>query len=140
MYKNKLEELLNFLELLRCKSYDEVYLLKKRIGVETFRKLEERYELLRNEDDNNIIGSSLEVLEQERTIDLSHLTKNKELEEMYFILQVLLCTDINKLKNIKIPTENYFLVQLYQDYIQFLNSEHIKKTPILLNIKVTSFI
>ncbi len=140
MYKNKLEELLNFLELLRCKSYDEVYLLKKRIGVETFRKLEERYELLRNEDDNNIIGSSLEVLEQERTIDLSHLTKNKELEELYFILRVLLCTDVNKLKNIEIPTENYFLVQLYQDYIQFLNSEHIKKTPILLNIKVTSFI
>lgn len=140
MYKNKLEELLNFLELLRCKSYDEVYLLKKRIGVETFRKLEERYELLRNEDDNNIIGSSLEVLEQERTIDLSHLTKNKELEELHFILQVLLCTDANKLKNIEIPTENYFLVQLYQDYIQFLNSEHIKKTPILLNIKVTSFI
>ena len=140
MYKNKLEELLNFLELLRCKSYEEVYLLKKRIGVETFRKLEERYELLRNEDDNNIIGSSLEVLEQERTIDLSHLTKNKELEELYFILRVLLCTDVNKLKNIEIPTENYFLVQLYQDYIQFLNSEHIKKTPILLNIKVTSFI
>ena len=95
-------------------------------------KLEEMFDFL--------VGSSLEVVEQERTIDFSQLSKGQEWEEICFILQVLLTTDVETLKKLKIPTKNYFLVQLYQEYLRFLKEEPVHKIPILLNIKVTSFV
>ncbi len=140
MYKYKLEEMFDFLELLRCSSYDDVFILKKRIGDERFKRLEERYESLKQEYQEEITGSSLEVLEQERTIDFSQLTKNHEWEEICFILQLLLSPDVETILKMKVPTTNYFLVQLYQEYVQFLKAEKVKKIPILLHIKVTSFI
>ncbi len=139
MYKNKLEELLNFLELLRCKSYDEVYLLKKRIGKELFTKLELRYEELKN-DDPRVVGNSLEVLEQERTIDFSNLTKNNEYNELCFVLKIMLCSNIEELKSLSIPNNNYYLMKIYEDYLSFFKSEKVHKIPILINIKITSFI
>ena len=140
MYKYKLEEMFDFLELLRCSSYDDVFILKKRIGDERFKRLEERCESLKQEYQEEITGSSLEVLEQERTIDFSQLTKNHEWEEICFILQLLLSPDVETILKMKVPTTNYFLVQLYQEYVQFLKAEKVKKIPILLHIKVTSFI
>lgn len=139
MYKNKLEELLNFLELLRCKSYDEVYLLKKRIGKELFTKLELRYEELKN-DDPRVVGNSLEVLEQERTIDFSNLTKNNEYNELCFVLKIMLCSNIEELRGLSIPNNNYYLMKIYEDYLSFFKSEKVHKIPILINIKITSFI
>ena len=140
MYKYKLEEMFDYLELLRCSSYDDAFILKKRIGDERFKRLEERYESLKQEYQEEITGSSLEVVEQERTIDFSQLSKGQEWEEICFILQVLLTTDVETLKKLKIPTKNYFLVQLYQEYLRFLKEEPVHKIPILLNIKVTSFV
>ena len=139
MYKNKLEELLNFLELLRCKSYDEVYLLKKRIGKELFEKLELRYEELKSEEPQ-VIGNSLEVFEQERTIDLNNLTKNNEYNELCFILKIMLSNNLEELKKISIINNNYYLMKIYEDYLSFFKSENIHKIPILINIKITSFI
>lgn len=139
MYKSKLEELLNFLELLRCKSYDEVYLLKKRIGEDLFQKLEKRYQELK-EDEPKVIGTSLEVLEQERTIDFSNLTKNNEYNELCFILKLMLCSNINELKKLSIPNNNYYLIKIYEDYLSFFRNESVQKIPILINIKITSFI
>lgn len=139
MYKNKLEELLNFLELLRCKSYDEVYLLKKRIGKELFEKLELRYEELKTEEPQ-VIGNSLEVFEQERTIDLNNLTKNNEYNELCFILKIMLCNNLDELKKLSIINNNYYLMKIYEDYLSFFKSENIHKIPILINIKITSFI
>ena len=80
------------------------------------------------------------MLEQERTIDFSQLTKNHEWEEICFILQLLLSPDVETILKMKVPTTNYFLVQLYQEYVQFLKAEKVKKIPVLLHIKVTSFI
>ena len=139
MYQHKLEEMFDFLELLRCQSYEDIYQLKKRIGEDRFRHLEERYASLKEEREE-VVGSSLEVVEQERTIDFSQLSKGQEWQEICFILQVLLSTDVETLKQLKIPTKNYFLVQLYQEYLHFLKEESIHKIPILLNIKVTSFV
>lgn len=139
MYKSKLEELLNFLELLRCKSYDEVYLLKKKIGKELFEKLELRYEELKNEEPE-VIGNSLEVFEQERTIDFNNLTKNNEYNELCFALKIMLCSNIEELKSLSIPNNNYYLMKIYEDYLSFFKSEKVHKMPILINIKITSFI
>ena len=140
MYQKKLEEMFDFLELLRCCSYEDIYQLKKRIGEDRFHHLEERYASLKEEREEEVVGSSLEVVEQERTIDFSQLSKGQEWEEICFILQVLLTTDVETLKKLKIPTKNYFLVQLYQEYLRFLKEEPVHKIPILLNIKVTSFV
>lgn len=140
MYQHKLEEMFDFLELLRCCSYEDIYQLKKRIGEDRFHHLEERYVSLKEEREEEVVGSSLEVVEQERTIDFSQLSKGQEWEEICFILQVLLTTDVETLKKLKIPTKNYCLVQLYQEYLRFLKEEPVHKIPILLNIKVTSFV
>ena len=80
------------------------------------------------------------MLEQERTIDFSNLTKNNEYNELCFVLKIMLCSNIEELRGLSIPNNNYYLMKIYEDYLSFFKSEKVHKIPILINIKITSFI
>ena len=52
----------------------------------------------------------------------------------------MLCSNIEELRGLSIPNNNYYLMKIYEDYLSFFKSEKVHKIPILINIKITSFI
>lgn len=137
MYKNKAEKMMDFVELLRCQSYDEVFCLKKSIGRERFQQLEEMYERLKEEDQIDVIGSSIEVLEQEKVIDLSRL-ENME-KDLIDILRMMLCTTTSELSHLRLVSKNYYVVETYHDIYDYLK-KHPDQTPLIVRIKVSSLV
>lgn len=137
MYANKAEKMMDFVNLLRCQSYDEVFCLKKSIGEERFQQLEEMYERLKEEDKIDVIGSSIEVYEQEKVIDLNRL-ENME-QELIDILKMMLCSNTNELRRLHLKSKNYYVVETYHDIYDYLKN-HPDQTPLIVRIKVSSLI
>lgn len=137
MYANKAEEMVDFVELLRCQSYDQVFELKKKIGEERFGELEAMYERLKSEDDVNVTGSSVEISEQEKMIDLSRL-ENVEVE-LTDILKMMLCTSTSELRSLHLSSKNYYVVETYQAIYEYLK-ENPGQVPIVVTIKVSSLL
>lgn len=137
MYANKAEEMVDFVELLRCQSYDQVYDLKKKIGEERFHELEKMYERIKNEDEVQVTGSSIEICEQEKTIDLSRL-ENVEVE-MIDILKMMLCSSTQQLRSLHLSSKNYYVVETYHDIYDYLK-EQTEQIPVVITIKVSSIV
>lgn len=137
MYTNKAEEMIDFVELLRCQSYDDVYDLKQKIGEERFKVLEEIYEYHRKDEDVIVEGTSIEVCEQEKNIDLSRL-QNAEVE-LVDILRMMMCSTTKDLTGLRLSSKNYYVVETYHDIYDFLKEQQ-EQIPIMVNIKVTSLV
>lgn len=137
MYTNKAEEMIDFVELLRCQSYDDVYDLKQKIGEERFKVLEEIYEYHRKDEEMIVEGTSIEVCEQEKNIDLSRL-QNAEVE-LIDILRMMMCSTTKDLTGLRLSSKNYYVVETYHDIYDFLKEQQ-EQIPIMVNIKVTSLV
>lgn len=137
MYTNKAEKMLDFVELLRCQNYDQVFDLKKKIGKERFEALEEMYEKLKTEDEVLVTGSSIAVCEQEKTIDLTRLSDVET--ELVDILKMMLCTTTNELRSLHLSSKNYYVVETYHAIYDYLK-ENPDQVPITVSIKVSSLI
>lgn len=137
MYDNKAEKMMDFVELLRCRSYDEVFSLKKSIGEDRFHQLEEMYERLKEEDQIDVIGSSIEVYDQEKVIDLSRLEDVEK--DLIDILKMMLCSTTSELSRLRLSSKNYYVVETYHDIYDYLKN-YPDQTPLIVRIKVSSLV
>ncbi len=137
MYDNKAEKMMDFVELLRCQNYDEVFSLKKSIGEDRFRELEEMYERLKEEDQIDVVGSSIEVYDQEKVVDLSRLEDMEK--DLIDILRMMLCTTTSELSSLRLSSKNYYVVETYHDIYNYLKM-YPDHTPLIVRIKVSSLV
>lgn len=133
--KSRIEEMNNFAKLLKCKSYGEILDLKRELDDDMYDKITSMYERLYIDD------LPLEIIVQEKIIDLTKIDSQKIDEELKDIIKILLTTSIKQLDNLKINTASDYVKKIYNDtYEMLLKQRLIKNKSNYLDIKVTSII
>lgn len=133
--KTRIEEMNNFAKLLNCKSYGEILDLKRELDDDMYDKITSMYERLYMND------SPVEIIVQEKIIDLTKIDSQKIDDELKDIIKILLTTSIKQLDDLKINATSDYVNEIYNDaYEMFLKQRLIKNKANYLDIKVTSMI